>query len=88
MRLQVGALAMAFAVVWSVVVLVAGFAHLIWAPYGDAFWQLVVAIYPGVRAVGMGSVLLATLYAVIDGGICGAIIGWVYNAAVARTPVA
>ena len=81
MRLQMKALAVALAVVWGAAVFLTGLAQTVWPAYGAAFWQLVASIYPGVGAGGIGAVLLATLYAIIDGGVCGLIFAGVYNAA-------
>jgi hypothetical protein len=87
MRLQARALAVAGAVIWAALVLVAGLAHVAWPTYADAFWQLVTSIYPGVGVTGVGSVLLATTYAVFDGGACGLLIAWIYNAVAVAGPV-
>jgi hypothetical protein len=89
MQLQARALALAGAVVWAgVVLLLGGLAHLVWPTYASAFWQRVASIYPGVRTEGVGSVILATIYAIIDGGVCGSVIAWIYNAAAVGEPVA
>jgi uncharacterized RDD family membrane protein YckC len=88
MQLDVRALALAGAVIWAGLVLFAGLAHLVWPAYASAFWQMVASIYPGVRTEGVGSVILATIYAIVDGGVCGSVIAWIYNAAAVGGPVA
>jgi len=86
MRLQSKPLAVAGAVIWGGLVLLAGLAHLFWPSYAGAFWEMVASIYPGVGAAGLGSVLLATIYAVVDGGVCGLLIAWIYNSAATPAP--
>ena len=50
------------------------------AEYGQAFLQLCASIYPGYHpGTGFGSVLIGTLYALVDGAIGGAIFGGLYN---------
>lgn len=88
MRLQLKPLALAGAVIWGGAVLLSGLAHLFWPSYAGAFWAMVASIYPGVGTAGLGSVLLATIYAVVDGGVCGLLIAWIYNsAATSGSPV-
>jgi hypothetical protein len=37
-------------------------------------------VYPGYHGPGgFGSVIVATLYAAVDGAVCGAIVAWLYN---------
>lgn len=81
MRLDLKALAIACGLVWGVAVFCVGVAHLVWPGYGGAFLEVVSSIYPGYEVGGFGSVIVGTLYAVVDGGVAGAMIGWVYNAA-------
>jgi hypothetical protein len=42
--------------------------------------QLVASIYPGYDvARSIGAVIVATVYALIDGAIFGLVFGWLYN---------
>jgi hypothetical protein len=51
-----------------------------WPAYGRAFLEFWGSVYPGVHAdQTVGSLLLATLYGLLDGGIGGAIFAWLYN---------
>jgi len=34
---------------------------------------------PFIRATGPGSVIVGTLYGLVDGAAAGAVIGWMYN---------
>ena len=49
-------------------------------PYGGAYLAMVMSLYPGYDpVVGPLSIILGTLYAVLAGGIAGALFGWLYN---------
>ena len=80
MGLNLKALATALGVGWGAGVFLVGLAHLVWPGYGTAFLDFVASIYPGYHVGGFGTVIVGTLYAVLDGAVCGLIIGWVYNA--------
>jgi hypothetical protein len=68
------------ALLWGGAVLFCGVANLIWPAYGVAFLQLVSSIYPGYHATRtLISVLVGTLYALLDGAVCGLLFGWLYN---------
>jgi hypothetical protein len=85
MTLSIRALTFTAALLWGGGVLVCGLANLIWPTYGVAFLQLVSSIYPGYHATrSLGSVVVGTLYALLDGAVCGWLFAWLYNR-VART---
>jgi hypothetical protein len=53
---------------------------MIWPSYGQALLQICASIYPGYHSgTGLGSVLMGTIYALVDGYVGGAIFGWLYN---------
>ncbi len=80
MSLNIKAAAVAGAVVWGGGFLLVGLLNLIFPSYGVAFLELGAAIYPGYHAAaGLGSVIVVTLYALLDGAIGGAILAWLYN---------
>lgn len=80
MKLNIKALALAFAILWGGSLFVMGLANLIWGSYGQAFLDLMASIYPGYHATrSFGEVIVGTLYAVVDGFIGGAIFAWLYN---------
>jgi hypothetical protein len=80
MKLSVKALAYASAILWGVCFLLVGLANLFWAPYGAAFLVLMSSVYPGYKAAAsLGNVIVGTLYAILDGGIGGALFAWIYN---------
>lgn len=85
MQLKTAAMCLAIGFFWGGCVLVVGIMNMIWPSYGQAFLQLCASIYPGYHpGTGFGSVLVGTLYALVDGAIGGAIFGWLYNRFVAK----
>jgi len=81
MRLNMKALAIAGGLVWGGAILLVGLAHLVWPAYGGAFLDVASSIYPGYEVGGFGSAIVGGLYGVVDGGVAGGLIAWVYNAA-------
>jgi hypothetical protein len=80
MRLDAKAIAISAGILWGAGVLVVGIANMIWPGYGQTFLQLCASIYPGYHpGSGMGSVVIGTIYALVDGLVGGAIFGWLYN---------
>lgn len=79
MKLCVKSLAIALCIFWGAIVFLMGVAHLIWPGYGTAFLELAASLYPGYEIGGFGSVIVGTLYAALDGAVCGAILAWLYN---------
>jgi len=80
MKLDIKALALTVGLFWGAAVLIVAVANLIWPGYGRAFLDLSASIYPGYRpGAGVGSVITGTLYALVDGAICGALLAWLYN---------
>ena len=86
MRVNVPALALTLGVFWGAAMLIVALANLIWPDYGRAFLDLAASVYPGYRpGSGLGSVIVGTLYALLDGAVAGAVVAWLYNV-VARRP--
>jgi hypothetical protein len=80
MKLSIRALVITAAILWGGAVLCSGILNLIWPSYGVAFLQMVSSIYPGYHATRtLGSVVVGTLYALLDGAVCGLVFGWLYN---------
>ncbi|MGA8889381.1 MAG: bacteriophage holin [Pseudolabrys sp.] len=80
MQLNVKALGGAFGILWGACLFIVGVASMIWPNYGQAFLQLCASIYPGYhRGTGVVSVVIGTIYALVDGYVGGAIFGWLYN---------
>jgi hypothetical protein len=86
MSLNIRALTIVGAIVFGGGCLLVGLANLIWESYGVALLELAASVYPGYDGPdGIWSVIVATLYAVVDGAVCGAIFGWLYNWAAGRS---
>jgi len=68
-------------VVWGAIVFIVAMGNMLIAGYGDAFLELIDSIYPGYHAGqwGFGGVIVATLYAALDGFIIGIVAAWLYN---------
>ena len=81
MKLNVKALALTMALLTGGMVFIVGLSNLMWPSYGGALLGLFDSIYPGYKAgTGFGSVIMGTLYGLVDGAIGGAIFGLLYNA--------
>ena len=80
MRFSIAAMASTLGIFWGSAILIVALANLIWPNYGRTFLELVASIYPGYRpGSGLVSVITATLYAVLDGAVGGAVFAWLYN---------
>ena len=80
MKLNIKAFMLTSCILWTACVFIMGMANLIWSGYGTMFLQLVASIYPGYDASPtIGSVIVGTLYAVVDGAIFGLVFAWLYN---------
>ena len=80
MRINVIALSVTAGLFWGAAILIVASAHSIWPSYGGAFLELASSIYSGYDPEpGVGSIIIGTLYGLVDGAIAGAIFGWLYN---------
>lgn len=79
MRLCKKSTALAFGLFWGGAMLIFGIANQIWPGYGAAFLHLFASVYPGYTPGGFGSVIVGTLYGLVDGFIGGLIFAWLYN---------
>ncbi len=80
MRLSIKGLAVTVGILWAAAVFITALANLIWPSYGEAFLTVVASVYPGYHGPsGFGSVIVVTLYALVDGAVCGAVVAWLYN---------
>jgi hypothetical protein len=80
MRLSVKGLALAIGVLWAVCILLVGIVNLVSPSYGVAFLAWASSIYPGFHNTHhFLDVIVGALYGLVDGGIGGAIVAWLYN---------
>jgi hypothetical protein len=80
-RWSVQGLALAGALLWGGCLLVLGLINLAVPAYGHAFLQGVGSVYPGFyQGRTFANVLVGTAYGVVDGGLGGALLAWLYNA--------
>lgn len=80
MTLSVSALAWAAAIVWGGSMLLVALANLVAPTYGVTVLDLASSIYPGYHGpAGIGSVVVVTLYGMLDGAVGGAVLAWLYN---------
>ena len=85
MRLDLKAMAYAGGALWGSAVLLVGLINVAQPMYGAAFLQSVVSVYPGYHATpSVGSALIGTGYALLDGAVGGWLFGWLYNRAARR----
>ncbi len=81
MRLGTRGLTAAMGLLWGGVILLVGVLNLLYPSYGVAFLEWTASIYPGYHGpAGFVSVLVATLYGLVDGAIGGFVLAWLYNA--------
>jgi hypothetical protein len=87
MKLSVKGLTIATAIAWALGLLVVGILNLIFPGYGCEFLRLIASLYPGFKASGtFVDVIVGTLYALVDGAICGFVFALLYNAFVGTAP--
>lgn len=80
MKLSIRAMALTAGLIWGGALLLVGIVNLMSPAYGRAFLELCASVYPGYRAEPtFTSVIVGTLYGVVDGGIAGAVFAWLYN---------
>jgi len=79
MQLNVKAMALTFGILWAVAFFLVAGAQQVWPTYGVAFLELMDSVYPGYAPGGFGSVIMGSLYALLDGAIGGAVVAWLYN---------
>jgi hypothetical protein len=81
MKLSLKSLAVTSALLWGGCLLFVGIGHLLVASYGGAFLDAMSSVYLGFHASRtLASVLVGTMYGLVDGAIGGLAFGWLYNA--------
>lgn len=85
MRLSLRGLAFAGAILWGGAILFVGIINLMDPAYGLSFLHGLSSVYPGYHAARtVPSVILGTVEGLIDGGVAGFIVAWLYNSFAVR----
>ena len=80
MKLSVKGLAITAAIIWSAALLIVGSANMMFPGYGTNFLEVIGSLYPGYHpGTGFSSVIIGTIYGIVDAGIGAAIFAWLYN---------
>jgi len=80
MNLSIKGLAITAAIFWGTALLIVGCVNIIFPGYGSNFLEVIGSIYPGYQpGTGFSSVIIGSLYGVVDAGIGAAIFAWLYN---------
>lgn len=80
MTLSVRGLAWAMALLWGGMMLFCGLLNLAFPGYAEALLRWAASFYPGYAGpAGPASVVVVTLYGLVDGAIAGFLLAWLYN---------
>ena len=80
MKLSVKGLAITAAIIWGAALLIVGSANMMFPGYASNFLEVIGSIYPGYQpGTVVSSVIIGSLYGVVDAGIGAAIFAWLYN---------
>ncbi len=80
MKLSIRAFMLTSAIFMAAVVFIVGTVNLFVSGYGWMVLQMASSIYPGYDAKStFGSVIVGTLYALLDGAVFGFVFAWLYN---------
>ena len=80
MKLSIKGLVISAAIIWGAALLIVGGANLMFPGYGSGFLEVISSVYPGYQpGTGISSVIVGSMYGIVDAGIGAAIFGWLYN---------
>jgi hypothetical protein len=80
MKLSIKAMSSVSALLWGASILVVCLLHLAIPHYGTGFLEGISSIYPGFHGGrNFPDALLGTGYAIVDGGVGGFALAWLYN---------
>jgi hypothetical protein len=80
MKLSVKGLAITAAIIWGGALLIMGSANMMFPGYATNFLEVMGSVYPGYQpGTGLSSIIIGSLYGVVDAGIGAAIFAWLYN---------
>ena len=80
MKLSIKAFALSASILWGTALFVVISSNMIFPGFAVDFLRIVSSIYPGYQhGTGVSSIIIGSLYGVVDAGIAGAIFAWLYN---------
>ena len=80
MKLDVKGTALTLGLLWGGAMLFVGVVNMISGDYGQLFLAVMASMYPGFYVSrSFGDVIVGGLYGLVDGGIGGALLAWLYN---------
>jgi hypothetical protein len=80
MRLSLKGLTFACGLLWGGAILFVGLVNIAFSSYGMEFLKVASSVYPGFHNLRtFVDVLVGTGYGLVDGGIAGLLLGWLYN---------
>jgi hypothetical protein len=80
MKLSIKAFTIAAALFQALGFLFVSLLNVILPPYGGAWLAVLTSLYPGYRPeMGPASIIIGVLYALLAGGVAGALFAWLYN---------
>jgi hypothetical protein len=80
MKLSIKAMSSVSALIWGASILLLCLLHMAIPHYGTGFLDGVSSIYPGFHGGrSFSDALVGTGYAIVDGGVGGFILAWLYN---------
>ena len=86
-RLSARGLAITSALIWGGGVCLVSIVNTFNSDYGGLFLHVLRSVYPGYNAdASVVSIVIVTLYALLDGFVLGLLIAWIYNLVVSRSP--
>jgi hypothetical protein len=80
MKLSIKKFTLSCGILWGLAIFMVSVANLIWPGYGLLFLTIIASVYPGYEATsGINSIIIGTLYGIVDAGIAGALFAYIYN---------
>ncbi len=80
MRISAKAMALTAGLFLGVSTCLIGCVNLIDASYGGPYLTAISSVYPGFEASrSVGSVIIGTIYGLVDGACAGFLFAWIYN---------
>ena len=80
MKLSIKGFAIAAAVIWGLAMMMVNSANMMFPGYGVEFLAVVSSVYPGYEpGLGVRSIVVGTLYGMVDAAIAAIIFAWIYN---------